>query len=292
MTDSTISNTDPSVWAFCSCSMHKCKFFIKKKRGSRTSNSELVMVAKKKVCVFHLSNPKRPAYFESKQPSRLEIVIGAQTNDPQYFAERSLSAFLHYGTNPEVIFLDYSVIKKRHKKCLVYKVHDLYSIGALPNLNKLGEKLFGIWSECSRLDDVIPIFPQEISRLNVRIEWNMQPLRAVLAVFKSKNSKLTLRQLRKVQKVFEKMLNFQVVQYLDKYKIIAEHQQEFQKIRSANDAIAALTSKIYSAMTSTKLAIGIFVYFVKAFYIVSHPELLEVLHDVSAYFYDIEATMG
>nr|CAH7754553.1 unnamed protein product [Callosobruchus chinensis] len=51
----------------------------------------------------------------------------------------------------------------------------------------------------------------------------------------------------------------------DKYKIIAKHQYGFQKNRSANDAIAALTFKIYSAMDSTKPAIGIFVDLAKAF---------------------------
>lgn len=78
-------------------------------------------------------------------------------------------------------------------------------------------------------------------------------------------------------KIFEKIIKARLCNYLAKHQIIHNMQFGFRENKSTQDAITALTSKIYNAMDHSKPAICVFVDLAKAFDTVSHKLLLEKL---------------
>lgn len=82
-----------------------------------------------------------------------------------------------------------------------------------------------------------------------------------------------------IAKIFEKVIKIRICGFIEKYKLISDKQYGFREARSTQDAIAHLTSLIYKAMDESKPALCIFVDLAKAFDTVSHPDLLETLHN-------------
>lgn len=78
-----------------------------------------------------------------------------------------------------------------------------------------------------------------------------------------------------IAKIIEKILKRRITKFLDKHKIISNHQYGFREGRSTEDAILKLTSHLYKALDSKTPALCIFVDLSKAFDTVSHKKLLE-----------------
>lgn len=104
----------------------------------------------------------------------------------------------------------------------------------------------------------------------------------ITPIFKSgtKNETINYRPislLSNVSKVFEKLLKKRLVVFLEDNNILSDRQFGFRSNRSTNDAIAVLTSKIYTSLDLGKHSAGIFMDLEKAFDTVCHAKLLERL---------------
>lgn len=67
---------------------------------------------------------------------------------------------------------------------------------------------------------------------------------------------------------------------MGKFGLLNENQFGFQKNRSTEDAILALTSRMYEALDNTKPALCIFLDLAEAFDTVDHAQLLGALQNM------------
>lgn len=81
-----------------------------------------------------------------------------------------------------------------------------------------------------------------------------------------------------IAKIFEKTIKYRLLHFLTKFKIISNNQYGFQEHKSTEDAIAALTKYIYSALDEKSPCLCIFVDLAKAFDTVCHKRLLDKLY--------------
>ena len=79
-------------------------------------------------------------------------------------------------------------------------------------------------------------------------------------------------------KIFEQIMNKQLVGFLDKYKIIYKHQYGFQKNKSTSLAILDLISKVLQSFEESTFSCCIFLDFAKAFDTVNNEILLSKLY--------------
>lgn len=81
-------------------------------------------------------------------------------------------------------------------------------------------------------------------------------------------------------KILEKIIKIRITKYCKKHELISDIQYGFQEGKSTNDAIAKLTSLIYSKIDQSKPSLAVFLDLAKAFDTVSHPQLLQKLESI------------
>lgn len=78
-------------------------------------------------------------------------------------------------------------------------------------------------------------------------------------------------------KIFEKVIKFRIVNYMEKYKLLSNSQYGFRKGMNTQNAISTLVGKIYHAMDNKDKSLAVFIDLTKAFDTVCHTELLATL---------------
>ena len=128
-------------------------------------------------------------------------------------------------------------------------------------LSNISNKSFalGIFPDHMKLAMITPIF-KEGSKLDVS---NYRPV-SVLPT---------------ISKVLEKLMLTRLTEYLEKSKIIYEHQFGFQKNRSTTLAVLDLNTRITKALDRGNYAASVFLNFAKAFDMVNHQILLSKLEN-------------
>ena len=128
-------------------------------------------------------------------------------------------------------------------------------------LNNISNKSFalGIFPDHMKLAMITPIFKGG-SKLDVS---NYRPV-SVLPT---------------ISKVLEKLMLTRLTEYLEKSKIIYEHQFGFQKNRSTTLAVLDLNTRITKALDRGNYAASVFLDFAKAFDTVNHQILLSKLEN-------------
>lgn len=86
--------------------------------------------------------------------------------------------------------------------------------------------------------------------------------------------------LTSISKILEKLINTRLVNYLNKYNILAKTQFGFRKSLSTEDAIATLTSLIVENLDNAQKCLAIFLDLKKAFDTVSAPILVQKLENI------------
>ena len=76
-------------------------------------------------------------------------------------------------------------------------------------------------------------------------------------------------------KIFEKILHYQIVHFLDKNKFLSDKQNGFRKERSTLGSIVNFTSDIFEAINKKNYSLAVFIDLKKAFDTVNHNILLE-----------------
>lgn len=118
----------------------------------------------------------------------------------------------------------------------------------------------GLWPSAFKESLIIPIYKSgDISKVH-----NYRPISLI--------TNLT--------KVFEKIIKLRLNSYIKKYNILSDKQFGFKEKVSTQDAIVALTTKIYSALDEGMPCLCTFIDLSKAFDTVSHHLLLQALEDI------------
>ena len=142
-----------------------------------------------------------------------------------------------------------------------------------------------ISSQCLRdaLLALIPqlcyIFNQSIKTCKFPDKWKVA---TIVPIFKGGN-KEDVSNYRPVSllpvtgKIFEKLIHYQIVNYLDNNEFLSNKQNGFRKGRSTLDSIVNFTSDIFENINDSKFTIATFIDLKKAFDTVNHKILLEKL---------------
>ncbi len=77
-----------------------------------------------------------------------------------------------------------------------------------------------------------------------------------------------------LSKVLEKIVSVQLVNHLDRNKLIYEHQYGFQRKKSTEHSLTHSTNFISNALNDNKYCLGVFFDLKKAFDVCSHDILL------------------
>lgn len=118
----------------------------------------------------------------------------------------------------------------------------------------------GIWPSIFKESVIIPVYKKG----NKEILSNYRPISLITHL----------------SKLFEKVIKKRLTAYINKYKPLSDNQFGFKKNVSTQDALLALTSKIYSALDESKPCLCVFLDLSKAFDTVSHELLLQTLEDI------------
>lgn len=107
----------------------------------------------------------------------------------------------------------------------------------------------------------------------------------VIPIYKSGNKSDTnnyrpITLLNSLSKVFENLINAQLLKFVVSHKILSENQYGFQKNKSTSDAIASVTDFIVKSLDKGKKCISIFLDLSKAFDTISHVKLIQKLEKI------------
>ena len=78
-------------------------------------------------------------------------------------------------------------------------------------------------------------------------------------------------------KIFKKILKHNLIDFINKYKIISENQYSFQENKSTSDALIELENYMRYQQANNKITCGIFIDLKKAFDTVDHTVLKQKL---------------
>ena len=111
---------------------------------------------------------------------------------------------------------------------------------------------------------------------------NFLKIALVTPIFKAKENNLfenyrPISVLTCFSKLLEKLMHKRLINYVEKHRILSEHQFGFRKNRSTEHAILELTDKISKAIDEGKYTVGIFLDLSKAFDTVNHEILIKKL---------------
>ena len=81
-----------------------------------------------------------------------------------------------------------------------------------------------------------------------------------------------------LSKVFEKVMYYRIIKFLEKFSILYEYQFGFRRKRSTHLALITLVDKLTQAVENGEYVIGVFLDFSKAFDTVNHEILLDKLY--------------
>jgi hypothetical protein len=109
---------------------------------------------------------------------------------------------------------------------------------------------------------------------------NFLKIALVTPIFKAKENNLfenyrPISVLTCFSKLLEKLMHKRLINYVEKHRILSEHQFGFRKNRSTEHAILELTDKISKAIDEGKYTVGIFLDLSKAFDTVNHEILIK-----------------
>jgi hypothetical protein len=109
--------------------------------------------------------------------------------------------------------------------------------------------------------------------------------RRTVPIFKVGNPELCdnyrpIALLSSLSKILEKLVSVQLVNYLDRNKLIYHHQYGFQPNRSTEHNLIHAVNYIGNAMNDGKYAVGVFFDLKKAFDVCSHTILLKKLRNI------------
>ena len=146
------------------------------------------------------------------------------------------------------------------------------------------------------LDNIVPKLVKDSARFlaeplthifNLSILQKIVPSRMkvakVLPIYKNKGHKHSLTNYRPISilpiysKIYEKILNVQIQSHLENESVISTSQFGFQKKKGAQDALIKFVNNAFSSLNSSKMIIGIFIDFSKAFDTIDHKILLQKL---------------
>ena len=80
-----------------------------------------------------------------------------------------------------------------------------------------------------------------------------------------------------LSKVFEKIISYYIIEFLDLHDVLYDKQLGFRQCYSTSHAVITLVEKITHALDSGKIVGGVFINFKKAYDTVSHDILLQKL---------------
>ena len=112
----------------------------------------------------------------------------------------------------------------------------------------------GTFPQKLKLAKVIPIFKSG-DRTNVN---NYRPI-SILSAF---------------SKIFEKIISFRLINYLNRHNLLTEHQHGFRAQHSTESAILEFVKNVYACLEEKLYVMGIFLDFSKAFDTLDHEILL------------------
>ena len=78
-------------------------------------------------------------------------------------------------------------------------------------------------------------------------------------------------------KIFERLLLTQMMEFIDKHKIVNKEQFEFQKQKSATDTVLELVETVSTSLNQSKETVAIFLELAKTFNSISHNIFLKKL---------------
>ena len=142
-----------------------------------------------------------------------------------------------------------------------------------------------ISSQCLR-DALLAIIPQLCYIFKQCIKTGKFPnkwkIATIVPIFKGGN-KEDVSNYRPVSllpitgKIFEKIIHYQIVKFLENNEFLSNRQNGFRKERSTLDSIVNFTSDIFENINDSKYSIAVFIDLKKAFDTVNHNILLEKL---------------
>ena len=128
--------------------------------------------------------------------------------------------------------------------------------------------------------------------VNLSLKYSIVPTEMkkarVRALYKNKGSKLLPNNYRPISilpvfsKILEKIVNFQLQNFLNVNNVIFPNQYGFQQKKGTADALIQFTNKCFKALNDSECVLGIFIDFSKAFDTVDHTILISKLRN----FYD------
>lgn len=186
--------------------------------------------------------------------------------------------------SPDQAFTQISSLEKP-----VFKLVEVPPIDVYDNLNKLNEKKatgldnIPAWvlKACSSAlaNPLAQIFNKS---LTTGLVPNKLKEAKVIPLFKKGSHKHTgnyrpISILPIISKILEKIVNDQLINFLEANKILNENQFGFRKNRGTKDALIQFTDKTFNAMNSKRCVLGIFIDFSKAFDSLNHDILITKL---------------
>jgi hypothetical protein len=102
----------------------------------------------------------------------------------------------------------------------------------------------------------------------------------VLPIFKNKGSKLSCNNYRPISilplfsKIFEKLINAQILNHIESEKLICDAQFGFQRNKGTREALVEFVNNAFASLNESKVILGIFIDFSKAFDTINH----DILH--------------
>lgn len=189
---------------------------------------------------------------------------------------RSNIHFLYHPSHTSSNFFFYPVSADEVTKCIV-DLKNKYSLGSDGISTFIVKKIFVCFVEVLvyifNLSFQTGIFPDKLKE-------------AVVVPLYKKDDKRDLNNYRPISllpifsKVFEKIVKFRLINYLDKIQFLSNNQYGFRKKRSTEDALLSHFNRVYQSLNNGEKTAGLYIDITKAFDTVNHRLLLSKLENI------------